>query len=148
MNTQEIDEFNEDLIDEEYQDPDNIEDEEFLIKLDDKYSLRRDKFQFKLGYYKDYIDKDGTTVTKWNTYGYYPVFVSAMAGYIELCSKAKAKTPKELVEDYTSKYQEFKKYTTELSELVEKLYKEIMEKDDIIRRQTSKLNKIVNKVKG
>lgn len=139
MSTQKIEEFNEDLIDDEYQDPDNIEDSEFLIKLDDKYCLRRDRFQFKLGNYNTRIDKDGNSVKEWKTHSYYPVFSCAMLGYTELLCKTKAKEPKELVKEYTSKYKEFKKYTTDLSELVEKLYKENSE----LKEQNSRLNSTV-----
>lgn len=121
-----------DLIEEEEQtkkeDTGLIEDSEFLIQLDDKYFIRRDKYQFKLCTKSTRINKVSNEQEEYFVnHSYYPVLGPLLINYTELSSKVKAKEIQPLIKEYTKKLEALKTTVKPVSDLVEKLYKDVMD---------------------
>lgn len=105
-----------------------IEDTTFLITLDDKYYIKRDKYQFKLCTKSTRINKtSGKQEEYFVTHSYYPVLGHLLINYTELSSKTKAKEIRPLIEEYTRTLKDLKSIVKPISDSFEKMYKDIMD---------------------
>jgi len=127
------------LLDNEEEDA--IEDEKFHVWLDDKYFLRRDKFQFKLGYFVKAKDSEGNEIQAVNNCSYHPTLYSALIEFTEICGKVKAKEIKELVKEYKASMESLKSVTKPVSDLTKQLYREINE----LKLENTELKSKINK---
>lgn len=118
-----------------------VNDEKFHVWLDDKYFLRRDKFQFKLGYFVKAKDSEGNEIQAVNNCSYHPTLYSALIEFSELCGKVKAKEIKELAKEYRASMESLKIHTKPVSDLVKQLYREISE----LKSENNELKKKLNK---
>ena len=117
-----------DLIEEEehtkQEDTGLLEDTAFLIQLDDKYYIRRDKYQFKLCTKATRINKITNEQEEYyDNHSYYPILGPLLINYTELSSKVKAKEVEPLIKEYTKTLETLKSTVKPVSDLVEKLYK-------------------------
>lgn len=119
-----------------------VDDDKFHVWLDDKYFLRRDKFQFKLGYFVKTRDKEGNEIQAVNNCSYHPTLYSALIEFIEICGKVKAKEIKELVKEYRASMESLKVHTKPVSDLTKQLYREI----DELRLENTELKSKANKI--